>query len=175
MKLKEKYLIWFRFLINNIFIGCFFIEKKCSIFSLLFLKLFFMVEFLYNFWFNNLLFLQSNLYFFWFDFFYDGHISTKLSIILIFIALILIDFLYYIFWILFWWIPYLDRLIYNNKNLFYIYFRFIPILWNFWTFIWAFLSSEINFKEDLKKIFLGNLFFIIFWIIFWKIFLSYFY
>lgn len=93
------------------------------------------------------------------------------------IILIFDLFLYYLwilFWLLFRKISYFKNFSYNNANLFYIYFRIIPIFWNFSVFFWAFLSDNTEFKNDLKKIFIGNVFFIIFTLFFWSVISLYF-
>jgi len=57
------------------------------------------------------------------------------------------------------WIEYLDPVI----------LRFVPIIWIFWTFIWALLSKDFDYKKDFLKIFIWNLLFVIFNISFWVI------
>ncbi|ATU05009.1 hypothetical protein BKN14_00970 [Candidatus Gracilibacteria bacterium HOT-871] len=58
-------------------------------------------------------------------------------------------------------IPGISKLIYNNKNLFYIYLKIIPFLGTFSVFFGALLSSKVNFINDLKKIFIGNILFML--------------
>lgn len=70
-----------------------------------------------------------------------------------FFSLLLFDFLSYFLWILLWYIKFFQKYSYDNEKLFFIYFRFIPIVWAFWVFIWAFLKSKGEFSWDFLKIF----------------------
>ena len=87
----------------------------------------------------------------------------EIAIILL-LAWILIDLVLYFLWKYFW--KYL-KFKYESKKLFYIFLRFIPIIWIFWAFIWALLSKEFNYKKDFIKIFIWNILFIVVNVIFW--------
>lgn len=78
-----------------------------------------------------------------------------------FCLLMLNSIIFYTLWTLVWVIPWISKLIYNNKNLFYIYLKIIPFLWTLSVFFWALLSSEVNFINDLKKIFIWNILFML--------------
>ena len=77
---------------------------------------------------------------------------------------ILIDLVLYFLWKYLW--KYL-KFKYESKKLFYIFLRFVPIIWIFWVFIWALLSKEFNYKKDFIKIFIWNILFIVVNVIFW--------
>ena len=66
------------------------------------------------------------------------------------------DLIFYILWILFSYLK-PKKLIYENKNLFYIYLKIIPFVSSVTVFIWTFLSEKRNFKKDFLKIFVWNL------------------
>ena len=90
-----------------------------------------------------------------------------------FFLLMLLDFVYYYLWILFSYLK-PKKLIYENKNLFYIYLKIIPFVSSVTVFIWTFLSEKRNFKKDFLKIFVWNMILIIFsYFVF--LFLSFFY
>ena len=90
-----------------------------------------------------------------------------------FFLLMLLDFVYYYLWILFSYLK-PKKLIYENKNLFYIYLKIIPFVSSLTVFIWTFLSEKRNFKKDFLKIFVWNMILIIFsYFVF--LFLSFFY
>ena len=94
--------------------------------------------------------------------------SFLLSLSIIFFVLI-----FYILWILFSYLK-PKKLIYENKNLFYIYLKIIPFVSSVTVFIWTFLSEKRNFKKDFLKIFVWNMILIIFsYFVF--LFLSFFY
>ena len=78
-----------------------------------------------------------------------------------FCLLMLNSIIFYTLWTLVWVIPWISKLIYNNKNLFYIYLKIIPFLWTFSVFFWALLSSKVNFINNLKKIFIWNILFML--------------
>ena len=84
--------------------------------------------------------------------------------IIILLVWIIIDLLLYFLWKYLW--KYL-KFKYESKKLFYIFLRFVPIIWIFWVFIWSLLSKEFNYKKDFLKIFIWNLLFVIFNISFW--------
>ena len=87
----------------------------------------------------------------------------EITIILL-LAWFIIDIVLYFLWKYFW--KYL-KFKYESKKLFYIFLRFVPIIWIFWAFIWALLSKEFNYKKDFLKIFAWNTLFVIFNITFW--------
>ena len=90
-----------------------------------------------------------------------------------FFLLMLLDFVYYYLWILFSYLK-PKKLIYENKNLLYIYLKIIPFVSSVTVFIWTFLSEKRNFKKDFLKIFVLNMILIIFsYFVF--LFLSFFY
>ena len=70
--------------------------------------------------------------------------------------LMFFDLIFYILWILFSYLK-PKKLIYENKNLFYIYLKIIPFVSSVTVFIWTFLSEKRNFKKDFLKIFVWNL------------------
>lgn len=87
--------------------------------------------------------------------------------------LMFFDLIFYILWILFSYLK-PKKLIYENKNLFYIYLKIIPFVSSVTVFIWTFLSEKRNFKKDFLKIFVWNMILIIFsYFVF--LFLSFFY
>ena len=91
-------------------------------------------------------------------------LSYLYSILMLFLSGILIDLFLYFLW------KYLSKYIktkFERKNLFYIFFRFIPIIWIFSVFIWALLSKEFNYKKDFMKIFIWNILFIVVNVVFW--------
>ena len=91
-------------------------------------------------------------------------LSYLYSILMLFLSGILIDLFLYFLW------KYLSKYVKTKcerKNLFYIFFRFIPIIWIFSVFIWALLSKEFNYKKDFIKIFIWNILFILVNVIFW--------
>ena len=90
----------------------------------------------------------------------------EIAIILL-LAWILIDLVLYFLWKYFW--KYL-KFKYESKKLFYIFLRFVPIIWIFWAFIWSLLSKEFDYKTDFLKIFIWNLLFVVFNIVFWVTF-----
>lgn len=57
----------------------------------------------------------------------------------------------------------------NYPKFFYIFFRFIPILWNISVLIWSTLSKEHDFKDDFKKLIIWNSLFIFVNILLWTI------
>ena len=87
-----------------------------------------------------------------------------IEIIILLLVWILIDLVLYFLWTYLW--KYL-KFKYESKKLFYIFLRFVPIIWIFWAFIWALLSKEFNYKKDFLKIFAWNILFVIFNITFW--------
>jgi len=87
----------------------------------------------------------------------------EIAIILL-LAWILIDLVLYFLWKYLW--KYL-KFKCESKKIFYIFLRFVPIVWIFWAFIWALLSKEFNYKKDFLKIFAWNTLFVIFNITFW--------
>ena len=89
----------------------------------------------------------------------------EITIILL-LAWFIIDLLLYFLWKYLW--KYV-KFKYESRKLFYIFLRFIPIIWIFWAFIWALLSKEFDYKRDFLKIFIWNLLFIIFNISFWVV------
>ena len=91
-------------------------------------------------------------------------LSYFIWVVLFLLVWITIDLLLYFLWKYLW--KYL-KFQYESKKLFYIFLRFIPIIWIFWVFIWALLSKEFNYKKDFLKIFAWNILFIIFNISFW--------
>ena len=91
-------------------------------------------------------------------------LSYLYSILMLFLSGILIDLFLYFLW------KYLSKYVktkFERKNLFYIFFRFVPIIWIFSVFIWALLSKEFNYKKDFIKIFIWNILFIVVNVIFW--------
>lgn len=91
-------------------------------------------------------------------------LSYLYSILMLFLSGILIDLFLYFLW------KYLSKYVktkFERKNLFYIFFRFVPIIWIFSVFIWALLSKEFNYKKDFIKIFIWNVLFIVVNVIFW--------
>ena len=91
-------------------------------------------------------------------------LSYLYSILMLFLSGILIDLFLYFLW------KYLSKYVktkFERKNLFYIYFRFVPIIWIFSVFIWALLSKEFNYKKDFIKIFIWNVLFIVVNVVFW--------
>ena len=70
--------------------------------------------------------------------------------------LMFFDLIFYILWTLFSYLK-PKKLIYENKNLFYIYLKIIPFVSSVTVFIWTFLSEKRNFKKDFLKIFIWNL------------------
>ena len=91
-------------------------------------------------------------------------LSYLYSILMLFLSGILIDLFLYFLW------KYLSKYVktkFERKNLFYIFFRFVPIIWIFSVFIWALLSKEFNYKKDFIKIFIWNILFILVNVIFW--------
>lgn len=87
--------------------------------------------------------------------------------------LMFFDLIFYILWTLFSYLK-PKKLIYENKNLFYIYLKIIPFVSSVTVFIWTFLSEKRNFKKDFLKIFVWNMILIIFsYFVF--LFLSFFY
>lgn len=117
----------------------------------------FFIEILYN-----KSFLSAHFIFFeTLEKFYIGYFYTPLILFLIWIA---IDLSFYFLW------KYFSRCIkfkFNQKKLFYIFFRFIPIIWWFWVLIWALFSKEFTYKKDFLKILVWNLVFVMFNIAFW--------
>ena len=87
----------------------------------------------------------------------------EITIILL-LAWFIIDIVLYFLWKYLW--KYL-KFKYESKKLFYIFLRFVPIIWIFWAFIWALLSKEFNYKKDFLKIFAWNTLFVIFNITYW--------
>ena len=87
----------------------------------------------------------------------------EITIILL-LAWFIIDIVLYFLWKYLW--KYL-KFKYESKKLFYIFLRFVPIIWIFWAFIWALLSKEFNYKKDFLKIFAWNTLFVIINITFW--------
>lgn len=87
---------------------------------------------------------------------------------------ILLDLIFYFFWKIIW--KYINFKC-EKKKLFYIFFRYIPLVWVFWVLIWASLSKNFNFKKDLKLITIWNiifniihfLYFLTLYIIFWAL------
>ena len=92
----------------------------------------------------------------------------EIAIILL-LAWILIDLVLYFLWKYFWKYMYLYVKI-KGRKLFYIFLRFVPIIWIFWAFIWSLLSKEFDYKTDFLKIFIWNLLFVVFNIVFWVTF-----
>ena len=91
-------------------------------------------------------------------------LSYLYSILMLFLSGILLDLFLYFLW------KYLSKYVktkFERKNLFYIFFRFVPIIWIFSVFIWALLSKEFNYKKDFIKIFIWNILFILVNVIFW--------
>ena len=91
-------------------------------------------------------------------------LSYLYSILMLFLSGILIDLFLYFLW------KYLSKYVktkFERKNLFYIFFRFVPIIWIFSVFIWALLSKEFNYKKDFIKIFIWNVLFIVVNVVFW--------
>ena len=91
-------------------------------------------------------------------------LSYLYSILMLFLSGILIDLFLYFLW------KYLSKYVktkFERKNLFYIFFRFVPIIWIFSVFMWALLSKEFNYKKDFIKIFIWNILFIVVNVIFW--------
>ena len=80
------------------------------------------------------------------------------------LAWFIIDLLLYFLWKYLW--KYV-KFKYESRKLFYIFFRFVPIIWIFSVFIWALLSKEFNYKKDFIKIFIWNVLFIVVNVIFW--------
>ena len=87
--------------------------------------------------------------------------------IIILLAWILLDLVLYFLWKYLW--KYL-KFKCESKKIFYIFLRFVPIVWIFWAFIWALLSKDFNYKKDFLKIFIWNILFVIFNITFWLVF-----
>ena len=96
----------------------------------------------------------------------DGRLLYMIAIAILLLAWIIIDLILYFLWKYLW--KYL-KFKYESKKLFYIFLRFVPIIWIFWTFIWALLSKDFDYKKDFLKIFIWNLLFVIFNISFWVI------
>lgn len=126
-------------------------------------------------------FFQLSTFFSWH---HDFQISPSSDFLYFFINYIIVNFiLLFIYSILLYFLWYflkkklkfkfIQKIVYDNKVLFYIFFIFVPILWNFWTFLWWFLSNKIEIKKDLLKIFLWNFLFIFFVYVFWKIILTF--
>ena len=90
----------------------------------------------------------------------------EITIILL-LAWILLDLVLYFLWKYLW--KYL-KFKCESKKIFYIFLRFVPIVWIFWAFIWALLSKDFNYKKDFLKIFIWNILFVIFNITFWLVF-----
>ena len=90
----------------------------------------------------------------------------EITIILL-LAWFIIDIVLYFLWKYLW--KYL-KFKYESKKLFYIFLRFVPIIWIFWAFIWSLLSKEFDYKTDFLKIFIWNLLFVVFNIVFWVTF-----
>ena len=91
-------------------------------------------------------------------------LSYLYSILMLFLSGILIDLFLYFLW------KYLSKYVktkFERKNLFYIFFRFVPIIWIFSVFMWALFSKEFNYKKDFIKIFIWNILFIVVNVIFW--------
>lgn len=106
--------------------------------------------------------------FMWTESLLDNERSTVwdylIELIIFLIIWILIDLLLYFLW------KYLSKYVktkFERKNLFYIFFRFVPIIWIFSVFMWALLSKEFNYKKDFIKIFIWNILFIVVNVIFW--------
>ena len=90
----------------------------------------------------------------------------EITIILL-LAWFIIDIVLYFLWKYLW--KYL-KFKCESKKIFYIFLRFVPIVWIFWAFIWALLSKDFNYKKDFLKIFIWNILFVIFNITFWLVF-----
>lgn len=84
----------------------------------------------------------------------------------IFFIFLIIDLLFFIFWILFWLFPYFNKKIYENENLFFIYWKFVPFFWNFFTFLWWLFLKDIK-KRYFIKIFIWNILLFLFCSFFW--------
>lgn len=84
----------------------------------------------------------------------------------IFFIFLIIDLLFFIFWILFWLLPYFNKKIYENENLFFIYWKFVPFFWNFFTFLWWLFLKDIK-KRYFIKIFIWNILLFLFCSFFW--------
>ncbi len=83
-----------------------------------------------------------------------------------FVILFFHDLLAYMIGWLLWSLPFLNKLKYNNKKLFYIYGKMIPFLWSFSVFLGAFLSDGPQVKRDFKLMSIGNIVFLIYAVIF---------
>ena len=90
----------------------------------------------------------------------------EITIILL-LAWFIIDIVLYFLWKYLWKCL---KFKYESKKLFYIFLRFVPIIWIFWAFIWSLLSKEFDYKTDFLKIFIWNLLFVVFNIVFWMTF-----
>ena len=84
--------------------------------------------------------------------------------IIILLVWIIIDLLLYFLWKYLW--KYV-KFKYESKKLFYIFLRFVPIIWIFSVLMWALFSKEFNYKKDFIKIFIWNILFIVVNVIFW--------
>ena len=88
------------------------------------------------------------------------------SVIIILLKGMIYDIILYSFWLLLWYVKPLRNIIYDNKKLFFIYFRYIPFLWNFWAFFWWIFTSKVDICRDFKLLLYWNLLaIIIYWVI----------
>ena len=88
------------------------------------------------------------------------------SVIIILLKGMIYDIILYSFWLLLWYIKPLRNIIYDNKKLFFIYFRYIPFLWTFWAFFWWIFTSKVDICRDFKLLLYWNLLaIIIYWVI----------
>ena len=88
------------------------------------------------------------------------------SVIIILLKGMIYDIILYSFWLLLWYIKPLRNIIYDNKKLFFIYFRYIPFLWNFWAFFWWMFTDKVDIWRDFKLLLYWNLLaIIIYWVI----------
>ena len=94
----------------------------------------------------------------------DNPLLYIIAITILLLAWIIIDLILYFLWKYLW--KYV-KFKYESRKLFYVFLRFVPVIWIFWVFIWTLLSKEFNYKQDFFKIFIWNLLFVIFNIVFW--------
>ncbi len=121
---------------------------------------------------ENFYFIHTKIFFSWRSTALFFHFYCLWALYFLF-WLMFFDLIFYILWTLFSYLK-PKKLIYENKNLFYIYLKIIPFVSSVTVFIWTFLSEKRNFKKDFLKIFVWNMILIIFsYFVF--LFLSFFY
>ncbi|ATU05802.1 hypothetical protein BKN14_05230 [Candidatus Gracilibacteria bacterium HOT-871] len=79
------------------------------------------------------------------------------SVIIILLKGMFYDIILYSFGLLLGYIKPFRNIIYDNKKLFFIYFRYIPFLGNFGAFFGGMLTDKVDIWRDFKLLLYGNL------------------